>query len=218
MTAVGSASSSTSVEAVAGWVFWNIGKTVNVQGGGSGTGLSQVQSGAVDIELDVFCRGKDGIEDASRLWILKVAAGLASDWPDKEWLLKIDNGTTTQKSLQVVDQLERPGNFNHQPVGSGSERRLIRWLWMAKHAEPKAKDSNGMVKSIVSQTPGAISYLAFAHVDDSVKSMRLEWLWTNNWKCNDQQLAFVVLWTCAAVSQMSWHEFLNFVTLRWIPK
>ena len=45
-----------------------------------------------------------------------------------------------------------------------------------------------MVKSIVAQTPGAISYLAFAYVDDSVKTIKLngfeptaENVATNDW-------------------------------------
>ena len=45
-----------------------------------------------------------------------------------------------------------------------------------------------MVKSIVAQTPGAISYLAFAYVDDSIKTIKLngfeataENVATNDW-------------------------------------
>lgn len=155
---------------------------ISVQGGGSGTGLSQVFQGAVNIgNSDIFAEEKDGL-DASQLVDHKVAVvGFAVvvnpantlDSLSKDDLIKVFTGKVTNwKELGGPDEKIVLVN---RPKGSGTRAVFKAYaLDGNEEAEGITQESSGAVRQTVAQTKGAISYLALSYVDGSIKALEID--------------------------------------------
>jgi phosphate transport system substrate-binding protein len=156
--------------------FMNANPKVDVQvnAGGSGTGLSQVAEGSVQIgNSDVFAEEKKGIP-ADQLVDHKVAVvGMTAAVNPKVGikdikkadLIKVFTGKITNwKDLGGKDQKIVLVN---RPDSSGTRAIFNKFaLDGATPAEGITEDSSNTVKKIINETDGAIGYLAFSYFTD----------------------------------------------------
>ncbi|WP_017811056.1 MULTISPECIES: phosphate ABC transporter substrate-binding protein [Paenibacillus] len=156
--------------------------SVQVQGGGSGTGLTQVSEGQANIgNSDVFAEEKLDADKAAELVDHQVAvvamAAVANKGANvkdlkKQQLVDIFTGKVTNwKEVGGADQKIVVIN---RPSSSGTRATFEKYALGEKTEDPAGsiqQDSSGTVKKLIAETPGAIGYLALSYLDDSVTAL-----------------------------------------------
>lgn len=185
ITAVGSTALQPLVEAAAEqFMEENSGVQITIQGGGSGQGITQIVQGAVQIgNSDVFAEEKvDDPADAEKIKDNRVCVVGMGPIVNPEVsvddiaiadLAKIFTGEITNWN-QVGGSDQEIVVINRQ-AGSGTRAVFeAAVLGDQESATFQEQDSSGTVAKMVSETPGAISYLAFSYFDDSTKALSVD--------------------------------------------
>jgi phosphate transport system substrate-binding protein len=165
------------------------GATITVNGGGSGTGLSQVAQGAVQIgDSDVTAQSKLATPDADKLvdhvvakqgWIVVTnkdvteVTNLTTDQEVKIWTCQITN-------WKDVGGPDMPIVLIFRPQSSGT-RATFKKIVLNNATECSGgttltEDSNGAVTTAVTKTDGAISVIGFAYYNDPTNKPNLNGL------------------------------------------
>jgi phosphate transport system substrate-binding protein len=161
------------------------GVTIQVQGGGSGTGLTQVSEGQADIgNSDPFAEEKLDADKAAALVDHQVAVvGMAAvvnkdvgiDNLTKKQLVDIFTGKVT--NWKDVGGKDAKIQIVNRPSSSGTRATFEKFALGTKTEDLQGsiqEDSSGTVKKLIGETPGAIGYLALSYLDDSIQALKYE--------------------------------------------
>ena len=165
------------------------GATVTVNGGGSGTGLSQVAAGSVNIGAsDVLAASKLQAADAAKLvdhvvcrqgWIVVTnpdVTGVTNLTSQQN----IDIWTGKDTNWNQVGGPDLPIVLIFRPQSSGTRATFLKLvLGGAKEAtggQTLTEDSNGAVTTVVTKTNGAVSVIGFSYYNDPANKSLLNGL------------------------------------------
>lgn len=150
--------------------------SIQVQGGGSGTGINQVASGAVQIGNSDVPSG-DKIKDAEKAKELvdnKVAGIAFALVVNKD--VKVDNLTVQQvqdiftgkvTNWKEVGGKDEKINVINRPASSGTRATFEKTIMKdtkINDGTGTTQDSNGAVEQAINSTPGSVSYLAMSYM------------------------------------------------------
>ncbi len=154
------------------------GATVNVQGGGSGTGLTQVAGGGFDIgNSDVKAEDKLDASTAATLvdhvvvrqgWVMVNNKGvtgvtnLTTDQAKRIWTGQITNWNEVGGPDEKITLIIRP-----ESSGTRATFKKIVLGGATEASGTVTEDSNGAVTNAVISTPGATSVIGFAYYQDN---------------------------------------------------
>lgn len=171
---------------------------INVQGGGSGQGLSQIVAGTVEIgNSDVFAQEKKIDLDKYNIKGYKVAAvGIAPivnfsaniSNVSKEQLIDIFTGKVT--NWKEVGGADLPIVVINRASGSGSRATFEQFgLDSQEPITAQEQDNTGTVRKLVQETAGSISYVSFPYLSDKYQALSIDGIApsrenveTNEWK------------------------------------
>ena len=165
------------------------GSTITVNGGGSGTGLSQVAQGSIQIgNSDVTAESKLSTPDAASLidhivarqgWIVvtnKDVTGVTNLTTQQN----IDIWTGKVTNWKAVGGPDLPIVLIFRPSSSGTratfKKLVLGGATEATGGQTLTEDSNGAVTTAIGKTNGAVSVIGFAYYNDPANKSLLNGL------------------------------------------
>jgi len=157
--------------------------TVTVQGGGSGTGVTQVGQGTVDIgNASREIKGSEYVEYPNLVPTAVAADGVAVVTHPGNSVSNLTKDQIAQIFTGAITNWSEVGGPDEEIVviiredGSGTRTTFEEIVHKGVDPSDEAlqKPSNGAAKTTVSQTPYSIGYIGLGYVDDTVKAISVD--------------------------------------------
>lgn len=197
---------------------------IMVQGGGSGVGLAQVAAGSFQIgNSDIFAEEKTGIA-VNKISDHKVAVlGIA---PIVNKNILVNNLTSVQLRNIFTGKITNWKQVGGQDLkitvigrtaGSGTRVNFDKYgLDGAEEVNGPTQDASGSVVQLVSQTPGAISYVAFSYKSKSgIKALAIDKVQPTYTNVTDNRWkiwSYEHMYTSKSNKNKLEDDFINYVT------